>query len=151
MTHNDYLRLKNELQKIGEELQQALGVDDFQSEESHQPDFTSLLYAIAWFTSTGHMTKQDERKLKELNEQKHRQLQSIWDAYKVIKDTEDLLDSLQVFLRVRRQNEEAEKAEQAKAALLSGQYNDDSSLSKESDPLQNHGQNNMHQQMQQQQ
>ena len=29
MTHNDYLRLKNELQKIGEELQQALGVDDF--------------------------------------------------------------------------------------------------------------------------
>ena len=34
MTHNDYLRLKNELQKIGDELQQALGVDDFQSEES---------------------------------------------------------------------------------------------------------------------
>ena len=35
MKHNDYLRLKNELQEIGEQLYNMLGEEEFVSEESN--------------------------------------------------------------------------------------------------------------------
>ena len=86
MKHNDYLRLKNELQEIGNQLYNMLGDDEFISEDSNTQDFPNLLYALAWFTSNQQLSQADSKKLKELNEQKHRQLLCIWEAYKVIKD-----------------------------------------------------------------
>ena len=38
--------------------------------------------------------------LKELNETKHRQLASIWRVYEVIKQKDDMLHSLRVFVEI---------------------------------------------------
>ena len=136
MKHNDYLRLKNELQEIGELRCNGSGEDEYQSEESNAQDFPNLLYALAWFASNQHLSPADSKKLKELNEQKHRQLQCIWEAYKVIKDSDDLLDSLIVFLRVRRQNEAAEAQTKVNMGGAGYEVNSAQSLSNNSDPVQ---------------
>jgi len=86
-----------------------------------------LIYALAWFTSNQHLSHTDAKKLRELHEQKHRQLQCIWEAYRVIKDPDDLLDSLIVFLRVRRQNEAADASKNINIAY---EENTTSSISK---------------------
>ena len=49
MKHNDYLRMKNELQEIGEQMYNVSGEDEFVSEDSGSQDFSNLLYALAWF------------------------------------------------------------------------------------------------------
>lgn len=64
--------------------------------------FASLDAAVDAFVADGEFPAAEGDKIKNLSAQKHRQLASIWKVYEVIKQRDDLLHSIKVFLGIAK-------------------------------------------------
>ena len=92
LSHNDYLQLKNDLVEFAKVKQ---------GEDASANMYTSLPQAIDCFVRMGNFTEDEGQSLKQLAEQKHRQLTSIWRVYEAIKQQDDMLHSLKVFMDIK--------------------------------------------------
>ena len=83
--------------------------------------YQNLSEAIDSFVEAGNLTSVEGQLLKELNETKHRQLASIWRVYEVIKQKDDMLHSLRVFVEImiKKQKNGGEAASKAAEAPFS--------------------------------
>ena len=103
MSHNDYLRLKNELEDFAkDELEES----KFQEESVQEEVFSSMNQAIDFFVAQGNLTEGEGDFLRQLNEQKHRKLASIWKVYVAIKAQEDMFNSIRVLLDIEMKNQQ---------------------------------------------
>ena len=100
MSHNDYLQLKNELSDFAKARREN-------DAEAASDLFRSLPSAIDFFVQDGSFTDEEGQYLKQLYEQKHRQLASIWRVYEVIKKEDDMLHSLKVFMEIKMKQKRA--------------------------------------------
>jgi len=89
MSHNDYLKLKNELIDFSNKLLAPANA------------YSSLAQAIEVFKEQGNLTETDVEFLQKINIEKDKHLVSIWNAYHVTKSYSDLIHSLKVFVELR--------------------------------------------------
>ena len=95
LSHNDYLKLKNEMTDFAHQ----------KGSQEQPPAFNSLADAIIIFKDQGHITEEDAEILLGLESQNNRKLMSVWNAFQVIKSVDDLLHSLKVFAELRAKKE----------------------------------------------
>ncbi len=69
-----------------------------QGDDNH---FESLEQALDWFLSQGCFSESETMHLKQLYEEQHRKLASIWNVYEVMKQRDDMLNSLKVLLEIK--------------------------------------------------
>lgn len=97
--HNNYLDLKNQIYAYLEES--IPEYQDYVSKQSKDPK--DISDAIEIFQKKGEITHQDYQLLRDLLEKGDRHLGAAWEAYTVMKDIEDLLDTILILCDVKRE------------------------------------------------
>lgn len=94
--HNDYLKMKNQLHELGQQL-----LEDYQPKSPQVETFISLQDAICWFTENELLSKTDMLTLQNMIQEGHKHLPAVWETFLIQGDRNDMLDSLKVILSVR--------------------------------------------------
>ena len=95
MHHNDYLMMKNQLQAIGEELYNTRGEDE---QSDQKVIFPNLNIALGWYLTQGKLTQDEFDNLQRLSETKFESFIPLWEAYKQVKDLDELLEDLKLLI-----------------------------------------------------
>eukprot|EP00347_Sterkiella_histriomuscorum_P013336 403365107 len=103
--HNNYLDLKNQVQDYLKD--KIVGFKSIVQEDPELP--INITDAINLLAIRGEMAYQDQQLLLQLQKNNDKHLIASWEAFKVIKKMDDLLDNLLILCEVKRDDEKKKK------------------------------------------
>ena len=103
MMHNDYLKLKNELNDYASSKAPPAGVAEPQQEQQENAGvFSNLAQLVSYFKDKGHFNDEEYECLTQMMESgSDKHLTSIWNAHQVIRMEDDCLENLKALVDVR--------------------------------------------------